>query len=87
MTCPPQEHYDIGNEMYKLMLDPETMSYTCALWQAPPLRRAATRHPCLVQLGPRLSGGSAPAGETPRSAASGRSRTRRSTQSGPSQGV
>lgn len=30
-----QEHYDIGNEMYKLFLDPSTMSYTCALYRDP----------------------------------------------------
>ena len=25
-------HYDIGNELYKLMLDPEHMQYSCAYW-------------------------------------------------------
>lgn len=33
-----QKHYDIGNEMYKLMLDDETMSYTCALFRDPELQ-------------------------------------------------
>lgn len=32
-----QAHYDIGNELYKLMLDDETLSYTCALWRDPKL--------------------------------------------------
>ena len=32
-----QKHYDIGNEMYKLMLDESTMAYTCALFSDPEL--------------------------------------------------
>lgn len=29
-----QHHYDVGNEFYRLWLDP-TLTYTCALWQDP----------------------------------------------------
>jgi len=25
-------HYDIGNDLYRLMLDPEHMQYSCAYW-------------------------------------------------------
>ena len=39
-----QAHYDIGNEMYKLMLDEETMSYTCALFRDPSLQ-GFVQHP------------------------------------------
>ena len=39
-----QAHYDIGNEMYKLMLDDETMSYTCALFRDPSLQ-GFVQHP------------------------------------------
>jgi cyclopropane-fatty-acyl-phospholipid synthase len=28
-------HYDLGNELYALFLDPETLSYSCAVWPSP----------------------------------------------------
>lgn len=28
-----KQHYDIGNDLYSRMLDPETMSYTCGYWK------------------------------------------------------
>lgn len=28
-----EEHYDLGNDLYERMLDPETMAYTCGYWK------------------------------------------------------
>ncbi len=43
-------HYDLGNELFELMLDP-TMAYSCAYWERPGLtleeaQRAKVRHIC-----------------------------------------
>jgi len=50
-------HYDLGNELFELMLDP-TMAYSCAYWERPDLtleeaQRAKVRHICeKLRLGP-----------------------------------
>jgi len=43
-------HYDLGNELFELMLDP-TMTYSCAYWERPGMtleegQRAKIRHVC-----------------------------------------
>ena len=50
-------HYDLGNDLFALMLDP-TMTYSCAYWERPGMtlaeaQRAKIRHVCeKLQLGP-----------------------------------
>ncbi len=50
-------HYDLGNELFELMLDP-TMTYSCAYWERPGMtleeaQRAKIRHICeKLGLGP-----------------------------------
>ena len=50
-------HYDLGNDLFELMLDP-TMTYSCAYWEQPDMtleegQRAKLRHICeKLQLGP-----------------------------------
>lgn len=50
-------HYDLGNDLFKLMLDP-TMAYSCAYWESPGMtleeaQRAKVRHICeKLDLGP-----------------------------------
>ncbi len=50
-------HYDLGNELFELMLDP-TMTYSCAYWERPGMtleeaQRAKIRHVCeKLALGP-----------------------------------
>lgn len=50
-------HYDLGNELFQLMLDP-TMTYSCAYWERPDMtleeaQRAKYRHICeKLDLGP-----------------------------------
>ena len=50
-------HYDLGNELFELMLDP-TMAYSCAYWERPGMtleeaQRAKVRHVCeKLGLGP-----------------------------------
>ncbi len=50
-------HYDLGNDLFSLMLDP-TMAYSCAYWERPDMtleeaQRAKIRHICeKVRLGP-----------------------------------
>jgi cyclopropane-fatty-acyl-phospholipid synthase len=50
-------HYDLGNELFELMLDP-TMTYSCAYWERPGMtleeaQRAKNRHICeKLGLGP-----------------------------------
>jgi cyclopropane-fatty-acyl-phospholipid synthase len=50
-------HYDLGNDLFELMLDP-TMTYSCAYWERPGMsleegQRAKIRHVCeKIRLGP-----------------------------------
>jgi cyclopropane-fatty-acyl-phospholipid synthase len=50
-------HYDLGNELFELMLDP-TMTYSCAYWERPGMtleegQRAKIRHVCeKLRIGP-----------------------------------
>jgi cyclopropane-fatty-acyl-phospholipid synthase len=50
-------HYDLGNDLFELMLDP-TMAYSCAYWERPGMtleeaQRAKVRHICgKLDLGP-----------------------------------
>ena len=50
-------HYDLGNDLFELMLDP-TMTYSCAYWERPGMtleegQRAKIRHICeKIRLGP-----------------------------------
>ena len=50
-------HYDLGNDLFELMLDP-TMAYSCAYWERPGMtleeaQRAKVRHVCeKLDLGP-----------------------------------
>ncbi len=43
-------HYDLGNDFYRLFLDEETLSYSCAYWPAPGLSLAEAQRAKLDRL-------------------------------------
>ncbi|WP_394727506.1 class I SAM-dependent methyltransferase [Altererythrobacter sp. GH1-8] len=47
-------HYDIGNELYKLMLDPEHMQYSCAYWPRDGMTLAQAQEAKLAHIAAKL---------------------------------
>ena len=48
-------HYDIGNELYELMLDPEHMQYSCAYWPRADMTLAEAQEAKLVHIASKLA--------------------------------
>ncbi|WP_408609444.1 class I SAM-dependent methyltransferase [Altererythrobacter lutimaris] len=48
-------HYDIGNELYKLMLDPEHMQYSCAYWPRDEMTLAEAQEAKLAHIAAKLA--------------------------------
>ncbi|MBX7496452.1 cyclopropane-fatty-acyl-phospholipid synthase family protein [Qipengyuania sp. 6B39] len=48
-------HYDIGNELYRLMLDPEHMQYSCAYWPEGVETLAEAQHAKLAHIAAKLA--------------------------------
>ena len=47
-------HYDIGNDLYKLMLDPEHMQYSCAYWPRDNMTLAEAQEAKLAHIAAKL---------------------------------
>ena len=48
-------HYDIGNELYRLMLDTEHMQYSCAYWSRDDMTLAEAQESKLAHIGAKLN--------------------------------
>ncbi|MDG5750931.1 cyclopropane-fatty-acyl-phospholipid synthase [Qipengyuania sp. XHP0211] len=48
-------HYDIGNDLYRLMLDPEHMQYSCAYWPECVETLAEAQHAKLAHIAAKLA--------------------------------
>jgi len=48
-------HYDIGNDLYKLMLDAEHMQYSCAYWPSPDISLGEAQEAKLAHIAAKLA--------------------------------
>jgi cyclopropane-fatty-acyl-phospholipid synthase len=48
-------HYDIGNEFYRLMLDPEHLQYSCAYWSRPDMTLGEAQEAKLAHIAAKLA--------------------------------
>jgi len=48
-------HYDIGNDLYRLMLDPEHMQYSCAYWPREDMTLAEAQEAKLAHIAAKLA--------------------------------